>query len=147
MSSPDFRRHLGMGWRRRTTLFWNSWLTLLTFGLLPEINMTSNPAARRALEDPENPAHALIDFIIEHDLPYKTVATLAGVLPQSLYHWSVTDNVRISDAAAERVCRLLETLRKLEAAGHFPLAGSSHERAAKLHALTSPKVEVESSPT
>jgi len=28
----DARRHIGMAWRRRTTLFWDAWLTLLTLG-------------------------------------------------------------------------------------------------------------------
>lgn len=29
----DPRRHLGMAWRRRVTIFWNAWLTLLTLGM------------------------------------------------------------------------------------------------------------------
>jgi hypothetical protein len=29
---PDPRRYLGMSWRRRVTLFWSAWLTLITLG-------------------------------------------------------------------------------------------------------------------
>ena len=32
MTQPDFRRYLGMQWRRRVTRFWDAWITLVTFG-------------------------------------------------------------------------------------------------------------------
>lgn len=32
MTTPDIRRNLGMAWRRRVTIFWNAWLTLITLG-------------------------------------------------------------------------------------------------------------------
>lgn len=28
----DMRRNLGMAWRRRVTLFWQAWVTLVTLG-------------------------------------------------------------------------------------------------------------------
>jgi hypothetical protein len=28
----DIRRLIGMSWRRRVTLFWSAWLTLVTLG-------------------------------------------------------------------------------------------------------------------
>jgi len=28
----DARRHIGMAWRRRVTIFWQAWLTLVTLG-------------------------------------------------------------------------------------------------------------------
>jgi hypothetical protein len=32
MTAPDWRRHFGMAWRRRVTLFWEAWMTLITLG-------------------------------------------------------------------------------------------------------------------
>ena len=29
----DFRRHIGKAWRRRVSLFWQAWLTLVTLGI------------------------------------------------------------------------------------------------------------------
>jgi len=31
-TTPDPRRHLGMAWRRRVTIFWEAWVTLVTLG-------------------------------------------------------------------------------------------------------------------
>jgi hypothetical protein len=31
-TEQDPRRHLGMAWRRRITIFWNAWMTLVTLG-------------------------------------------------------------------------------------------------------------------
>ena len=31
-ATPDPRRHLGMAWRRRVTIFWEAWVTLVTLG-------------------------------------------------------------------------------------------------------------------
>lgn len=33
MTQPDPRRYIGMAWRRRVTLFWEAWLTLVTLGM------------------------------------------------------------------------------------------------------------------
>lgn len=33
-NQPDPRRYLGMSWRRRVTIFWQAWLTLVTLGTL-----------------------------------------------------------------------------------------------------------------